>query len=240
MQLITSTRRNRNNNTSNPPSRRTSVEFSRSNTDVSSFNAVAEASVGLGGSNTSSSNVATSQQLQQQNSQNSANSGTGIGTGRHSPVPPPRAPSLSRSSSYGPASGDQQDPNLDTPLMPGGGGGDLSRSASVRSTRSTASYASSTASGGSGMRKVTPCYNLEFHSLQSTVVTDAGTDARIAKIHKKGVEMLDFATLDVSFSHSYSIRNQSRKKKGSADLNKFRLVISSSPYFYIKPGRYLL
>lgn len=48
------------------------------------------------------------------------------------------------------------------------------------------------------MRKITPCYNLEFHSLQPTVVTDAGTDAKVARIHKRGIEMLDFAMLDVS------------------------------------------
>lgn len=47
-------------------------------------------------------------------------------------------------------------------------------------------------------RKVLPCYNLEFHSLQPSVVTDAGTEAKVAKIHKRGVEILDFAILDVS------------------------------------------
>ena len=82
-----------------------------------------------------------------------------------------------------------------------GGGASLSRSASVRSNRSTTSMASSTASGTSAlsMRKVLPCYNLEFHSLQPSVVTDAGTDAKIARIHKRGVELLDLALLDPVF-----------------------------------------
>ena len=75
----------------------------------------------------------------------------------------------------------------------------LSRSASVRSTRSAISMSSSHASGSS-MRKVLPCYNLEFHSLQPSLITDAGTDAKIAKIHKRGVEILDFAMLNVCSS----------------------------------------
>jgi hypothetical protein len=48
------------------------------------------------------------------------------------------------------------------------------------------------------MRKVMPCYNLEFHSLVPSVITDAGTDSKVAKIHKRGVELLEFAFLDVS------------------------------------------
>jgi len=92
-------------------------------------------------------------------------------------------------------------------------GNALSRSKSVKSNRSTTSFASSHASHystggassfststtgtGSGQRRVLPCYNLEFHSLQPSFVTDASTDVKIAKIHKKGIEMLDFAYLDV-------------------------------------------
>ena len=51
-----------------------------------------------------------------------------------------------------------------------------------------------------------PCYNLEFHALQDSVVTDAGTDAKVAKIHRKGVEVLGLAMLDVSWCQEYRRR----------------------------------
>ncbi|KAL8291256.1 hypothetical protein RQP46_002234 [Phenoliferia psychrophenolica] len=80
----------------------------------------------------------------------------------------------------------------------GGPGGGLQRSPSVRSNRSGRSGSSSggsTLGGGSG-RKVTPLYNLSFHAVMTTVVTDAGTDAKIAKFLKRGVEILGLAILD--------------------------------------------
>ena len=50
---------------------------------------------------------------------------------------------------------------------------ELKRTASVRSNRSTASSTGSNASGLSS-RKTTPLYNLQFHKLSATTVTDAG------------------------------------------------------------------
>ena len=56
----------------------------------------------------------------------------------------------------------------------------LSRSGSVRSNRSgrsASSSAGSTLGAGAGAgsgRKVTPLYNLTFHAVMTTVVTDAG------------------------------------------------------------------
>ena len=97
---------------------------------------------------------------------------------------------------------------LERPMTPGSTAGtptdedaplynqsELSRTLSSRSNRSQTSLASSSASG---TRRMLPCYNLEFHALQPSVVTDACTDAKICKIHKRGVEMLDLAMLDVS------------------------------------------
>ncbi|SCV73252.1 BQ2448_7177 [Microbotryum intermedium] len=51
--------------------------------------------------------------------------------------------------------------------------------------------------GKGSIRRVTPLYNLGSHALLQTVVTDAGTDEKIAKFSKKGtIEMMDFAMLE--------------------------------------------
>ncbi|GAA5996531.1 hypothetical protein JCM5350_001126 [Sporobolomyces pararoseus] len=80
----------------------------------------------------------------------------------------------------------------------------LSRTCSRGSTRSrgstnSASVRSDTtsASGGGGTRRrVTPLLNLNFHSVLPTVVTDAGTDQRVAKFLKRGIEMSNLAIID--------------------------------------------
>ncbi|BGP35043.1 hypothetical protein JCM10296v2_006873 [Rhodotorula toruloides] len=59
------------------------------------------------------------------------------------------------------------------------------------------SSATGTGTGtGSGRRKVTPLLNLAFHSVLPTVVTDAGTDQRVAKFAKRGVEFTGLAIFD--------------------------------------------
>ncbi|GAA5907474.1 hypothetical protein JCM5296_006917 [Sporobolomyces johnsonii] len=82
---------------------------------------------------------------------------------------------------------------------------DLKRTNSVGSTRSgrsTASgsfgseYSGPSSTGTGGRRRVTPLLNLSFHSVLPTVVTDAGTDQRVAKFLKRGVEMTGLAILD--------------------------------------------
>lgn len=45
-------------------------------------------------------------------------------------------------------------------------------------------------------RRVTPLYNLSFHALLPTTVSDAGTDQRVAKFSKKGVELEGFGYLE--------------------------------------------
>lgn len=80
-------------------------------------------------------------------------------------------------------------------------GASLSRTPSVRSNRSVVSSAGSAASttGTTSTRRVTPLYNLNVHTvLLSTTVSDAGTDAKIAKFGKKGIEINDFAVLEAS------------------------------------------
>ncbi|KAI0092214.1 hypothetical protein BDY19DRAFT_928865 [Irpex rosettiformis] len=69
------------------------------------------------------------------------------------------------------------------------------------STSSTTSF-SSVASGSSsstsgGRRMIIPLYNLQAHNVMTNVIVDAGTDAKIAKFHKRGLEIIGLAMLDV-------------------------------------------
>ncbi|PWN50970.1 hypothetical protein IE53DRAFT_386702 [Violaceomyces palustris] len=66
---------------------------------------------------------------------------------------------------------------------------------SSKSGRSEVSTAASVASTSSG-RRVTPLYNLSFHNILATTVSDAGTDQRVAKYSKKGVEIDGFGLLE--------------------------------------------
>ncbi|BGP19727.1 hypothetical protein JCM10213v2_007844 [Rhodosporidiobolus nylandii] len=87
----------------------------------------------------------------------------------------------------------------------------MSRSPSVSSTRSGRSSSGRSGSGvsyagsetgseaGAGRRKrrVQPLLNLAFHSVLPTVVTDAGTDERVAKFLKqRGIELTNLAIFD--------------------------------------------
>ncbi|PWN35543.1 uncharacterized protein FA14DRAFT_172162 [Meira miltonrushii] len=75
----------------------------------------------------------------------------------------------------------------------------LRRSNSVSSSRSAYSEASSaglsTASASSTGRRVTPLYNLNFHSIMATTVNDAGTDQKVAKFNKRCVDIDGFGQL---------------------------------------------
>ncbi|PWY98888.1 hypothetical protein BCV70DRAFT_30043 [Testicularia cyperi] len=66
---------------------------------------------------------------------------------------------------------------------------------STRSAGSEHSMAGSVASTNSGKR-VTPLYNLNFHNILSTTVSDAGTDQKVAKYIKKGIELDGFGILE--------------------------------------------
>lgn len=77
-------------------------------------------------------------------------------------------------------------------------GHDLRRRGSIASNRSAGSEVSnsgSIASTSSG-RRVTPLYNLNFHHILSTTVSDAGTDQKVAKYIKKGIELDGFGILE--------------------------------------------
>ncbi|KAF9644857.1 hypothetical protein BDM02DRAFT_3157062 [Thelephora ganbajun] len=79
----------------------------------------------------------------------------------------------------------------------------LTRTSSNRSDVSTYSgYAPSSTSVGSfssttsTRRMIIPLYNLHAHNVMTNVVLDAGTDARVAKFLKRGLEVIGLAVLD--------------------------------------------
>ncbi|KAG8905164.1 hypothetical protein FRB99_000578 [Tulasnella sp. 403] len=63
-------------------------------------------------------------------------------------------------------------------------------SATSLSTASIASSASSTA------RRIIPLYNLSAHNVLTNTVTDAGTDAKVAKFGKRGIEVIGLGVLE--------------------------------------------
>jgi hypothetical protein len=59
----------------------------------------------------------------------------------------------------------------------------------MSSSSSVTSFASS-GSAASGARRIVPLYNLHAHNVMTNTVTDAGTDAKVAKFAKRGLEII--------------------------------------------------
>ncbi|KAK4689788.1 hypothetical protein P7C73_g308, partial [Tremellales sp. Uapishka_1] len=91
--------------------------------------------------------------------------------------------------------------DLDQPLT--AGVVSLNRSASLKSTESAGSVNSigtgstSSLGGGSGKR-IVPLYNLAVHNMMPTVVSDAGTDSKVAKFLKRTVDIAGVGILEPS------------------------------------------
>ena len=62
------------------------------------------------------------------------------------------------------------------------------------SNASISSYASTTST--SGRRMIIPLYNLQAHNVMTNTVVDAGTDAKVAKFQKRGLEVIGLAVLE--------------------------------------------
>ncbi|KAF8999870.1 hypothetical protein BDQ17DRAFT_1360606 [Cyathus striatus] len=87
---------------------------------------------------------------------------------------------------------------------------DLTRSTSATSTATTATSASSytslrssstasfasISSSSTSRRTIIPLYNLQAHNVLTNVVVDAGTDAKIARFQKRGIEMMELAVIE--------------------------------------------
>ncbi|WWC87179.1 uncharacterized protein L201_002065 [Kwoniella dendrophila CBS 6074] len=79
----------------------------------------------------------------------------------------------------------------------GNNGAGLRRSSSIRSSisTSTAATGSSSASG----KRIEPMFNLAVHNvMQPTVVTDASTDVKVAKFHKRNLDITGVGILEPS------------------------------------------
>lgn len=72
---------------------------------------------------------------------------------------------------------------------------------SLYSTYSTASLTSNVSSVSSASttsaRRIVPLYNLSAHNVMQNIVLDAGTDAKVAKFSKKGLELIDLGFLEL-------------------------------------------
>ncbi|KAG1725785.1 uncharacterized protein EDB91DRAFT_1167206 [Suillus paluster] len=74
---------------------------------------------------------------------------------------------------------------------------ETSTTSGYTSATSVSSFASSSVSTtSSGRRMIIPLYNLQAHNVLTNVIVDAGTDAKVAKFAKKGLEILGLAVLE--------------------------------------------
>ncbi|KAL1741380.1 hypothetical protein HDZ31DRAFT_66993 [Schizophyllum fasciatum] len=76
-------------------------------------------------------------------------------------------------------------------------GDNLSRTTSASSdySVSTSSF-TSVSSTSSTRRAIVPLYNLQAHNVMTNTIVDAGTDAKIGKFQRKGLELIDLAILE--------------------------------------------
>ncbi|CED85412.1 hypothetical protein [Phaffia rhodozyma] len=73
----------------------------------------------------------------------------------------------------------------------------LSRSPSVKSTNSVISTSTSgTIGGSSGLKRIVPLYNLNCHTVIACNISDAGTDAKVARFFKRNLEISSFGSLE--------------------------------------------
>ena len=61
---------------------------------------------------------------------------------------------------------------------------------------SSISSVASTSTTSSGRRMIIPLYNLQAHSVLTNTILDAGTDAKVAKFQKRGLEVIGLALLE--------------------------------------------
>lgn len=84
--------------------------------------------------------------------------------------------------------------SMDLRRTPSGQSETSSYSAYTSATSISSYNSSSTAS--SGRRMIIPLYNLQAHNVMTNVIVDAGTDAKVAKFAKRGLEILGLAILE--------------------------------------------
>ncbi|KAH7927569.1 hypothetical protein BV22DRAFT_1193508 [Leucogyrophana mollusca] len=72
---------------------------------------------------------------------------------------------------------------------------DASGYSGYTSAASISSFAS-TSTTSSGRRMIIPLYNLQAHNVMTNIIVDAGTDAKVAKFAKRGLEIVGLAVLE--------------------------------------------
>ncbi|KAJ9120666.1 hypothetical protein QFC22_002596 [Naganishia vaughanmartiniae] len=91
-----------------------------------------------------------------------------------------------------------------------------STSASVVSAISGLTASSSgSRTGRKGRGNIIPLYNLSVHNVMTTTVTDAGTDSKIAKFHKRSVDIVGLGTLEATEVCAKSPADLARRSRHS-------------------------
>ncbi|KAM6492971.1 hypothetical protein JOM56_011105 [Amanita muscaria] len=96
-----------------------------------------------------------------------------------------------------PRSSTEFDPSQSTPLYRTSTNHSQESSTTYASTTSFSSGASTaTSSTSSTRRAIVPLYNLQAHNVLPNVIVDAGTDAKVAKFQKRGMELVNLVLLE--------------------------------------------
>ncbi|TFY73228.1 hypothetical protein EWM64_g10784, partial [Hericium alpestre] len=108
---------------------------------------------------------------------------------------------------------------------------------------STASISSVTSSSTSSSRRmIIPLYNLQAHNVMTNVIVDAGTDAKVAKFMKRGLELIGLATFEpvevFGSSDSFAIRapGPESSARTSLDVQDPALLTTARPGESFQPN----
>ncbi|KAG8215333.1 hypothetical protein J3R82DRAFT_8927 [Butyriboletus roseoflavus] len=96
------------------------------------------------------------------------------------------------------------------------------------STASVSSFASNS-TNSSGRRMIIPLYNLNVHSVMPTTILDAGTDAKVAKFAKRGLEVIGLAFLEPTEVRPSAPANGSASVSARPSLDDSPRDLGSTP-----------
>ncbi|GAA5933873.1 hypothetical protein JCM3775_000311 [Rhodotorula graminis] len=85
--------------------------------------------------------------------------------------------------------------------------------------------------GAGGKRRIVPLLALEYHTLLPTTVNDAGTGQRVARFHRRGIELTGLTMLDPTYLASTTSPSPSPNAAAAAGVPE-----PSSPAFLAVPG----
>ncbi|KAH6912009.1 hypothetical protein BKA70DRAFT_1559510 [Coprinopsis sp. MPI-PUGE-AT-0042] len=79
-------------------------------------------------------------------------------------------------------------------------------------TTDASGASSATSSSGRNPRRIIPLYNLQAHNVLTNTIVDAGTDAKIARFQKRGLELIDLAVLEPV--EVWGVRSKEARREG--------------------------